>query len=165
MFSLSWKAGDIMDRVDQELIKALQGNLPFKENPYEAIGKSLGISEDEVVERLRSLKDSNRLKRISAVLRHQKSGYTYNAMVVFKTAAAMTETVGTELSLSPLVSHCYERMSYESWPYNLYAMLHSRKECEIEAFVESVVKTYGIDDYEILYSIRELKKTSMVYFE
>jgi len=154
-----------MDRVDQELIKALQGNLPFDENPYEAIGKKLGITEDEVIEILRSLKASNRLKRISGVLRHQKSGYTHNAMVVFRTDAAMAETIGMELSLSPLISHCYERMSYESWPYNIYAMLHSRKEFEIEAFVESFVKTYGIDDYEILYSVKELKKTSMVYFE
>ncbi len=116
----------------------LQGSLPFEENPYEAIGKILGVSEDEVIERLKTLKASNRLKRISAILRHQKSGYTSNAMVVFKTEAAMTETIGKELALSPLVSHCYERKTYERWPYNLYAMLHSREEYEIEAFVESV---------------------------
>jgi len=165
MFFLISKVGDIVDEINKELIKALQGNLPFEENPYEAIGKKLGITEDEVIEILRSLKASNRLKRISGILRHQKSGYTHNAMVVFRTDAAMAETIGMELSLSPLISHCYERMSYESWPYNIYAMLHSRKEFEIEAFVESFVKTYGIDDYEILYSVKELKKTSMVYFE
>lgn len=152
-----------MDQTDQELIKALQGSLPLEENLYEAIGKILGISEDEVIERLKALKDSGRLKRIGAILRHQKSGYVNNAMAVFRVDAAMTETVGKELALSPLISHCYERKPYERWPYNLYAMLHSRKEYEIEAFVESIVKTYGIDAYEILYSIKELKKTSMIY--
>ncbi|HWQ80205.1 MAG TPA: hypothetical protein VN381_15365 [Anaerovoracaceae bacterium] len=154
-----------MDQTNQELIKALQGSLPFEENPYEAIGKSLGISEDEVIDRLKALKDSNRLKRISAILRHQKTGYTHNAMVVFKTETTMTETIGKELALSSLVSHCYERKPYEQWPYNLYAMLHSRKDCEIEAFVESVIKKYEIDTYEILYSVKELKKTSMIYHE
>ena len=154
-----------MNKMDQELIIALQGNLPFEENPYEAIGKILGISEDEVIERLKLMKDSNKLKRISAILRHQKSGYTNNAMVVFKTEATMTETIGKELALSSLVSHCYERKAYERWPYNLYAMLHSRNEYEIESFVESVVKKHGIDAYEILHSVKELKKTSMIYHE
>ena len=152
-----------MNKMDQELIIALQGNLPFEESPYEAIGKILGISEDEVIERLKTMKDTNKLKRIGAILRHQKSGFTNNAMVVFKTESAMTETIGNELALSSLVSHCYERKSYEGWPYNLYAMLHSKKENEIEAFVESVVKKHCIDAYEILYSVNELKKTSMVY--
>lgn len=152
-----------MNLMDQELIIALQGNLPFDENPYEAIGKILGITEDEIIERLKIMKDSNKLKRIGAILRHQKSGFTNNAMVVFNTDPALTETIGNELALSSLVSHCYERKSYERWPYNLYAMLHSRTDHEIEAFVESVVKKYSIDAYEILYSVKELKKTSMVY--
>lgn len=152
-----------MNKMDQELIIALQGNLPFEENPYEAIGKILAISEDEVIERLKAMKDTNKLKRIGAILRHQKSGFTNNAMAVFKTESSKTEMIGNELALSSLVSHCYERKSYEGWPYNLYAMLHSRADHEIEAFVESVVKKYGIDVYEILYSVRELKKTSMVY--
>jgi siroheme decarboxylase len=165
MFFSIWKRGDMMDQINQELIKALQGNLPFEENPYEAIGKTLGISEDEVIERLRVMKDLNKLKRISAALRHQKSGYTNNAMVVLKTEAAMTETIGIELASSRLVSHCYERKAYERWPYNLYAMLHSRKENEIETFVEFIVKKYEIEAYEILYSVQELKKTSMVYFD
>jgi len=153
-----------MDKINRELIKELQANIPFEENPYEELGKKLGISEDDVIERLQFMKDSKRLKRISAVLRHQKSGYLYNAMVVFKTDAIMTETLGTELALSYLSSHCYERQSYEKWPYNLYAMLHSRNEYEIETFIEEMVKKYGILEYQILRSVRELKKTSMTYF-
>jgi len=155
---------NIMDKINKELIKELQENIPFDENPYEALGRKLGISEDEVIERLQLMKDLKQLKRISAVLRHQKTGYLYNAMVVFKTDVIMTETVGTELSLNPLSSHCYERKSYESWPYNLYVMLHSRNEYEIETLVEEIVEKYGILEYQILYSVRELKKTSMTYF-
>lgn len=154
-----------MDQLNQKLMKTLQENLPFEENPYEAIGKTLGVSEDEIIERLKLMKDSNKLKLIGAILRHQKSGYTNNAMVVFKAEATMLETIGKELALSSLVSHCYERKSYARWPYNLYAMIHSRKEYEIEAFVESIIKKYGIDTYEILYSVKELKKTSMTYYE
>ncbi len=152
-----------MEKINQELISALQDNLPFEENPYEAIGTIFGISEDEVIEQLKSLRDSNKLKRISAIVRHQKTGYTNNAMVVFKTEPEVTQTLGNELALSPLVSHCYERTSCENWPYNLYAMVHSRHDHEIEAFIEALIKKYDIPAYEILYSVRELKKTSMSY--
>ncbi|WP_028829613.1 siroheme decarboxylase subunit beta [Proteocatella sphenisci] len=154
----------MMDKINQELIKELQGNIPFEENPYEELGKKLGISEDEVIERLQLMKDSNQLKRIGAVLRHQKSGYLYNAMVVFKTDEVITETVGMELSASHLSSHCYERKPYEIWPYNLYVMLHSRNKYEIETFIEAIVKKHEILDYQILHSVRELKKSSMTYF-
>lgn len=153
----------MLDPIDQALVKALQENLPFEENPYEAMGKTLGISEDEVVERLRNLKDSNKLKRIGAILRHQKSGYTRNAMVVFQAAEAIAGIIGKELAASSLVSHCYERIPCDRWPYNLYAMVHSRNENEIEAFVESIVEKYEIGAYKILHSVKELKKTSMIY--
>lgn len=152
------------DRVYIEMIRELQGNIPFEENPYEELGRRLGISEDEVVERLKELVESNRLKRIGAVLRHKKSGYSYNAMAVFKADAAITESVGMELASSRLSSHCYERKSYEMWPYNLYVMLHSRIENEIEKYVEEIANKYGIYDYQILYSERELKKSSMIYY-
>ncbi|HML38064.1 MAG TPA: Lrp/AsnC family transcriptional regulator [Bacillota bacterium] len=159
------QANQAPDKIDQALITMLQGNLPLEENPYEAMGKTLGIPEDEVVKRLRNLRDSNKLKRIGAVLRHQRSGYIRNAMVVFQAEDAMAGIIGKELAASPLVSHCYERVSCDRWPYNLYAMVHSRNENEIEAFIGSIVEKYELGAYKILYSVKELKKTSMIYHE
>lgn len=153
-----------MDAIDQALIRLLQGNMPLAENPYAALGERIGISSAEVLQRLRALKASGRLKRISAVLRHQKTGYSENAMVVFQVNPAALETVGQELAQSMLVSHCYERASYEQWPYNLYAMLHSKDADEIDSFVQQLTVKHGIAAYDILLSEEELKKTSMVYF-
>ncbi len=153
-----------MDPIQQELIKALQGNLPLTENPYETLAQELGISEAEVVHRLRQLKTSGQLKRISAVLRHQKSGYTENAMVVFRVEAEKLDALARELARSPMVSHCYERAAYEKWPYNRYGMMHSKESGEIEFFVKELAARHGIDAYAVLPSEAELKKTSMVYF-
>lgn len=153
-----------MDSIDQALVKALQGNLPLTENPYETLAQGLGITEAEVVGRLRQLKASGQLKRISAVLRHQKSGYTENAMAVFHVEAEMLDAVAGELTRCPMVSHCYERAAYEAWPYNLYAMLHSKTTGEIECFVKTLAARHGIRSFNVLPSEAELKKTSMVYF-
>lgn len=155
---------NVIDAVDQSLIKMLQGTLPLTENPYQTMGEMLGLTEDEVVQRLQALHDSGKLKRIAAILRHQQSGYCSNAMVVFQVPEELLEKLGRLLAESSLVSHSYERKTYERWPYNLYAMTHGKTAEEIEAFVDAFVVAQGITQYQILYSQEELKKTSMVYF-
>jgi DNA-binding Lrp family transcriptional regulator len=150
--------------LDRQLIRELQGNIPLTENPYRTLGERLGLSEDEIVGRLAALKKSGRLKRIGAVLRHQKSGYTFNAMVVFQVREEDIGRLGRSLARSSLVSHCYERISYEEWPYTLYAMMHGRNADEVESFVRRFALENGIERFEILCSEEELKKTSMVFF-
>ncbi len=153
-----------MDAVERQLIKALQGSLPLAENPYQALGERLGLSEEELVQRLAALKASGCLKRIGAILRHQQSGYRANALAVFLVDAAAIDAVGQALAQSPLVSHSYERKAYDAWPYNLYAMLHSRDAQKIDAFVHGFAAAHGITRFEILDSQEELKKTSMTYY-
>lgn len=153
-----------MDELDKRLVRELQGSLPQGENPYLELARRLGISEDEVVEQLKALKESGRLKRIAAVLRHQRSGYAANAMAVFLVPEAAMDMLGGKLAESPLVSHCYERVGNECWPYNLYAMIHGKTDEEIFSFIRSFAEENRIDRFEILPSVRELKKTSMVYF-
>lgn len=152
-----------MDIIDQKLIKELQDNIPLTENPYQTLADLLGVSEDEIIRRLTVLKETGKLKRIGAILRHQKSGYNANAMVVFKVPEATIEEIGRALAQSSLVSHCYERKAYPQWPYNLYAMLHSTETSKIEEFVRTFTTAHAIQVYDILFSQEELKKTSMTF--
>ncbi len=153
-----------MDELDKRLVRELQGSLPQGENPYLELARRLGISEDEVVERMIALKESGRLKRIAAVLRHQRSGYAANAMAVFLPPPGRTDELGEKLAASPMVSHCYERVPCGEWIYTLYAMIHGRTEEEISAFVSAFAAENGVERYDILFSREELKKSSMVFF-
>jgi DNA-binding Lrp family transcriptional regulator len=152
-----------MKDIETKLIHFIQEELPMTENPYETLGEMLGIEEAKVVELLNKLKSEGKLKRISAILRHQKSGYTANAMVVFNVAESQVDALGRTLTASHLVSHCYERHMHEKWPYNLYAMVHGKTEGEVEAFIAKFVSDYGVQHYAVLSSVEELKKTSMKY--
>ncbi len=152
-----------MDHLERKLIELVQGNIPLTENPYETIAKEMGIEEDDVIDMLRTLNESGKLKRVGAILRHQKSGFSANAMAVFKVESDRVQLLGEALTQCKLVSHCYERATYEAWPYNLYAMMHSRAEEDILEFVRQFAKEYDIADYTVLKSIEELKKTSMIF--
>jgi DNA-binding Lrp family transcriptional regulator len=147
--------------LEMKIIALLQDDIPTTENPYATMAKLLQLSEAELVEKLKSLQQEGKLKRIAAILHHKQAGYAENAMAVFVAAPDEIDRIGQALATSPLVSHCYRRQSYPDWPYNLYAMCHSRDSDAITLMVEAFAKAQGISHFAILPSIRELKKTSL----
>jgi DNA-binding Lrp family transcriptional regulator len=62
------------------------------------------------------------------------------------------------------VSHCYQRPTYPDWPYNLFSMTHGRTKAECEAVLAAIAEETGLDDYSVLYSTKEYKKTRVSYF-
>ena len=62
------------------------------------------------------------------------------------------------------VSHCYQRPTYPDWPYNLFSMTHGRTKADCEAVLAAVGAETGLDEYSVLYSTKEYKKTRVSYF-
>jgi DNA-binding Lrp family transcriptional regulator len=156
--------GEIVDELDKKIIKALETDIPLSLNPYQKIADDLNIDRSELLKRLQQLKERKILKRISGILHHRDSGYQANGMFVCQFSKKEIDEAGQEISKLQEVSHCYQRKTYQNWPYNFYAMMHAKNKEELENKVEELVKKYKIRDYQILYSTEELKKTSMKYF-
>jgi len=57
----------------------------------------------------------------------------------------------------PQVSHCYQRKTFENWPYNLYAMIHETSSEQIEKIVAQFVSEFKIEQFQLLPTIRSLK--------
>ncbi len=62
------------DAVDRRLINALQGDFPLLEAPFAAVGASLGLSEDEVIQRLQALLDDHVLTRFGPMFQIERMG-------------------------------------------------------------------------------------------
>jgi siroheme decarboxylase len=97
-------------------------------------------------------------------LRHQRAGYKFNAMAAWRAPEEDADRLGEAMSARPEISHCYKRLTYPEWPYNLYTMIHGKSREDCLAVVEELRAATGLDDYIVLFSIQELKKTSMAYF-
>ncbi|TDX46389.1 DNA-binding Lrp family transcriptional regulator [Halanaerobium congolense] len=158
------KFGEIVDELDKKIIKVLETDIPLTLNPYQKIAEDLNIDRAELLTRLQKLKERKILKRISAILHHRDSGYQANGMFVCHFSEQEIDQLGKEISKLEAVSHCYQRQTYQNWPYNFYAMMHAKNKEELEKKVNQLVEKYKIEDYQILYSTEELKKTSMKYF-
>ena len=153
------KKHEILDRV----IRELQGDLPLVSRPYLAVAERTGLTEQEVISAAVELQEQGMLKRLGAVLRHQKVGYDSNAMVAWKVAEKDMDRVGRLMAANPLVSHCYWRETPAGWPFNLFTMIHARHPKELQSVIRELSSMAGVEEYRVIESVRELKKTSVQY--
>lgn len=154
-----------IDDLDKRVIARLQGDLPLVSRPFAGIAGELGLSESQVVERIKRLAEGGAMRRFGATLRHQRSGFPANVMVAWRVDPADADRVGGNLAAHRRVTHCYLRKTDGNFPYNLFSMVHGRNKDECRRLVEEMAQAVGISDYELLFSTKELKKTSMRYYE
>lgn len=153
-----------LDELDRRLIRATQAGLPLVPRPYEAIGATLGISGEQVRERLQTMLNEGLIRRIGAVPNHYRLGFTANGMSVWDVADEVVDALGERIGQLPGVSHCYRRpRRLPVWPYNLFAMLHGRSREDVERQASEIAALLGAacHAHDILYSTAILKKTGL----
>lgn len=153
-----------LSELEQRVILALQQDLEVVPEPFEAVAKRAGATVAEVLTVIRRLKELGIIRRFGATLRHQLSGFSANALVVWQVPDPDLERVGRRLAAYRQVSHCYARRPAPGWPYTLYSMVHGRNPEEIAGLVAEMAREVGVETYEVLFSDQELKKTTMRYF-
>lgn len=154
------------DEDDIALIRALQGPMAAVERPYDEAAAELGISTEELLERLRGMVDRKILRRVAAILYHRRAGFSANGMGVWKVPEEEILEVGARMASFRGISHCYQRPTYEDWPYSVFTMAHGRSKEECDAILDSIAEECGIgpDDRATLYSSTEYKKIRLHYF-
>ena len=113
---------------------------------------------------LKDLCDKGVIRRLGATIRHQKSGFEANAMVAWRVDEERVDEVGKLMASFREVSHCYRRNPTDEWPYNLYTMIHGNNEASCREIAHNLSEKASVNSYTLLFSRRELKKTSMEYF-
>lgn len=152
---------DKIDELSYLILKLTQEGIPFSSSPFAGIAENLGISEQEVVDRLKSMQKEGLIRRFGASIAHRNIGITANAMCVWNVPDEIVERIGEIMSSFPEVTHCYERPRSPDWPYNMYTMVHSYSRDECIEVAKKISEAVDIDDYSLLFSEREFKKTGV----
>ena len=74
------------------------------------------------------------------------------------------ERLGKQVAELAFVSHCYQRPRHQpDWPYNLFAMIHSKTQQDADQQVAAIADLLGdcARGHEVLYSTKILKKTGL----
>ena len=147
-----------------EAIKELQEDLPMEPHPFAPMAERLGITQQELFGLADSFKQRGVMRRYSGVLHHRRAGFKSNAMVVWKVPSERSVEVGKVMASSPWVTHCYERPTFPDWQYTHFTMIHATSQEKCEEVAREISGATNIDDYMLLYSTREYKKTRVRYF-
>jgi DNA-binding Lrp family transcriptional regulator len=110
---------------EKRVLSKLQTGLKTVPRPFEPLAAN-GLTEQNALKIIRQLINKGVIRRLAATVDYRSLGFTANALFVAEVPEEKILDAGRSLAALPLVSHCYQRATFENWPYNLFAMLHSR---------------------------------------
>jgi DNA-binding Lrp family transcriptional regulator len=154
------------DDRDIAVIRALQGPMEVTTRPYDAAAAEVGLETGELLEHLRGMVERKLLRRVAAILYHRRAGFSANGMGVWRVPTDRIDEVGARMAAVRGVSHCYQRPTYEDWPYSVFTMAHGRSKEECDAILDGIADTHDLhgENRAVLYSSTEFKKIRLHYF-
>jgi DNA-binding Lrp family transcriptional regulator len=152
------------DERDIAVIRALQGDMPVTEEPYAPAAAELGMTQTAFLDHLAGMQERGILRRVAAILYHRRAGFSANGMGVWKVPEQQIFEVGCMMAAVRGISHCYQRPTYEDWPYSVFTMAHGRSKEECDAVLDAIAEKTGIQERATLYSSTEFKKIRLLYF-
>jgi DNA-binding Lrp family transcriptional regulator len=159
--------GDAPEALTDEqknFVRLIQDGIAVEPDPYAIIAAKLKWSPSQVVMQIRAWLATGVIRRLGAVVRHRELGFLANGMAVFAVPPERIDEAGRRLAEFSNISHCYQRPPLPDFPYSLYAMVHGKSEEEVREAVGLMAEAVGITEHDVLFSVREFKKTSMRYF-
>jgi DNA-binding Lrp family transcriptional regulator len=157
------EAIDVTD-LDVAVIRKLQGDMPVAPEPYAPAAAAIGIDQARMLEHLESMRERGALRRVAAILYHRRAGFSANGMGVWRVPEDRILELGPRMAAFRGISHCYQRPTYEDWPYSVFTMAHGRSKEECDAILDAIAEDTAIEDRATLYSSTEFKKVRMLYF-
>lgn len=142
-----------LDAIDREILNIIQWEFPLTARPFLAIGERLGIGEEEVIARIRRLKDDQIIREIDAIFDTRRLKYK-SALVAMSIDQARIEYVAGMINEHPGVSHNYER---DDQNYNLWFTIAVPPYGNVKHEVERLARLDGVRRYMILPTVKLYK--------
>ncbi len=97
-----------LDDADRRLINGLQGDFPLSDEPFAEAAATLGVTEDELIGRLRRLLDRGVLTRFGPMFQIERMGGAF-VLAALSVPEADFERVAGQVNALPEVAHNYRR--------------------------------------------------------
>jgi len=128
-----------MDAIDRKILNMIQKEFPLETEPYRIMGDRIGLTEDDVFERVMRLKESGVIRRIGAVFDSKKLGYASTLCAAAVPEEKIEDFVAVVNSYRG-VTHNYRRRHR----YNIWFTFIAPSMEEIERSLEEIRHTTGV---------------------
>jgi siroheme decarboxylase len=141
-----------LDNIDKQILNDIQWSFPLADKPFLELAKKYQISEDEIIQRIKILKDTGIIRQISAIFDTRKLGYK-SALVAFAVDKNKIDNVANEINKHPGVSHNYER----NHEYNVWFTLAVPPDGDMKADLDKMAALEGVLKYRVLPTLKMYK--------
>jgi DNA-binding Lrp family transcriptional regulator len=97
-----------LDTADRTIINALQGGFPVSDRPFADVARTLGLSEDDLIERIARLRDNGTLTRFGPMYNAERLGGGLS-LAAMSVPVSDFERVAELVNAFPEVAHNYAR--------------------------------------------------------
>lgn len=133
-----------MDSIDRQLINRLQSGFPVCAAPYAQVAATLGITEAEVLTRLRDLLDTGMLTRFGPLFHAEHLGGALT-LAALKVPEAEFERVADIVNAFPEVAHNYARAHV----LNMWFVLATETPEQIPQVLAAIEQQTGLKVYNM----------------
>lgn len=130
---------DGLDVADRAVINGLQGGFPLDPRPFRAAGEALGLSEHELIARLRRLLEQGKLSRFGPLWNAQALGGDV-CLCAMAVPPERFDAVAGQVNAHPEVAHNYER----THALNMWFVLAAERPERIEEVAAAIELETGI---------------------
>lgn len=129
-----------LDPTDKAILNRIQSDFPIAAKPFEVIGAELGISGDQVVERVNNLKEKGIIRRIGANFVPGKVGFV-STLCAARVPETKIDDFARIVNRYPGVTHNYQRDN----DFNVWFTFIARSKEEIETNLAAISRETGVE--------------------
>jgi siroheme decarboxylase len=141
-----------VDDLDKRLLNRIQSDFPLVARPYEELGRPLGLSEAQVMERIKALRAEHIIRQVSAIFDTKSLGYK-SSLVAMRVPPGRIAEAAHIINEHPGVTHNYER----NHEYNLWFTIGVPPTSDLEAIVDRMHELAGAEVTRVMYTLRLFK--------
>lgn len=133
-----------MDEIDKQIINALQNGFPICDSPYQQIAKQLGLTEQDLLTRLRTLLDNGTLTRFGPLYNAEQMGGALTLAAV-KAPTERFDEITETINSFPEVAHNYAR----NHELNMWFVIATETPEQIQKTIDAIEKLTGLTVYNM----------------
>lgn len=133
-----------MDAVDRAIVNALQGGFPLSRRPFAEVAERLGLAEDELIARVRRMREDGVLSRFGPMYNADRFG-GHNTLVAMAVPEDRFDAVAALVNSYAEVAHNYQR----DHALNMWFVVAAESRARVDEVLTEVQARTGLPVYDM----------------